>query len=267
MCVFRKQKCRHQFTLIELLVVIAIIAILAGILMPALSSARERGRSITCVNNLKTLSVAWNMYAQDNDGHMLQIQSFKNAKFANFASSKINWYEYIAATYLLNSAAPESFKEGKSTGADKVLSCPNADPKIRVYSSVDIPICYGMNPGLSVGAYTGYDLTKYTQVSKVGKIVNYATETMVMADTWKYYTLPGKDTLIANGTNSVWILWSWKKANVGVAGAHSGRMNALFLNGAVKTIDRFAYNFNSGGVNMWDITGTNYVAYTGEPEL
>ena len=56
------------FTLIELLVVIAIIAILAAILMPALSQARERGKSATCINNMKTLGLATMGYQEDFNG-------------------------------------------------------------------------------------------------------------------------------------------------------------------------------------------------------
>jgi prepilin-type N-terminal cleavage/methylation domain-containing protein/prepilin-type processing-associated H-X9-DG protein len=54
------------FTLVELLVVIAIIALLMGVLMPALSRAREQGKRVVCLHNQRQLAVAWNIYADDN---------------------------------------------------------------------------------------------------------------------------------------------------------------------------------------------------------
>ena len=62
---------RLRFTLLELLITIAIIAILASLLLPGLNSAREAARKSTCMNNLKTIGTAANLYRQDFDDHIM----------------------------------------------------------------------------------------------------------------------------------------------------------------------------------------------------
>ncbi len=70
-----RTRLRRGFTLIELLVVIAIIAILMAILMPALNRAREQGKRAGCLNNLKQLTLAWIMYADENDDKIVNGDS------------------------------------------------------------------------------------------------------------------------------------------------------------------------------------------------
>jgi prepilin-type N-terminal cleavage/methylation domain-containing protein len=65
-------KCRRGFTLIELLVVIAIIALLMGILMPALSRVKKQARSVACQGLLKQWGTIWSMYCDDNDGRFCE---------------------------------------------------------------------------------------------------------------------------------------------------------------------------------------------------
>lgn len=69
---------RKGFTLIELLVVVAIIAILMAILIPTLNRAREQGKRAVCLNYLKSLTVAWIMYADENDDKIVNGEAYWN---------------------------------------------------------------------------------------------------------------------------------------------------------------------------------------------
>jgi len=68
--------CKRAFTLIELLVVIAIIGILASLLLPVLSRAKMRGYGAACLNNQRQLALAWHMYADDNEGRIVNFSTF-----------------------------------------------------------------------------------------------------------------------------------------------------------------------------------------------
>jgi prepilin-type N-terminal cleavage/methylation domain-containing protein/prepilin-type processing-associated H-X9-DG protein len=135
------------FTLIELLVVIAIVAVLAAILLPALSKAQERARAIICLNNTRQLDLAWQMYAGDNGERLPYNLGMAGSSFR----SNLNWVNNVMTWDLssdntnlatLTGASLGSFVSG-NTGiyrcpSDQVLSSIQRDAgwtmRIRSYS-------------------------------------------------------------------------------------------------------------------------------------
>ena len=90
-------KKTRGFTLIELLVVIAIIAILMGILMPSLQQVRKIAQGIVCTSNLRSLMIAWRVYADSNDDRLVACQDGMPGRpnwisgQLTFASAPVNW--------------------------------------------------------------------------------------------------------------------------------------------------------------------------------
>ena len=105
------KNARKEFTLIELLVVIAIIAILAGMLLPALGAAREKARRINCAGNLKQISLSCKMYANDYNEYFP----------TTLASSPV-----LSAIILTNSKDPFNLMmTSKYLDAAKIYVCPS----------------------------------------------------------------------------------------------------------------------------------------------
>ncbi len=138
---------RAAFTLIELLVVIAIIAILAAMLLPALSSAKERGKRAVCLGNLRQIGVGMAIYATDNQDYVVSARNIPGSNPERFVQIAINPPEAGAAATV-----------GLTVQTNNIWTCPNR-PGFPTYEAVypQYNIGYQYFGGIKTWLTRGYD--------------------------------------------------------------------------------------------------------------
>lgn len=119
-------KRRSAFTLVEVLVVAALIGILAALLLPALSKARERGSAIVCLNNTKQLALGWQLYADDHEG----VLPYNLVMSGTSLRTNLNWVNNVMTWDLsgdnTNSAAITRAALGSYiNGTAAIYRCPS----------------------------------------------------------------------------------------------------------------------------------------------
>lgn len=235
----RPEKRPAGFTLTELLVVMAVIGTLSSLLLPTLGSAKERARTIQCVNNLRQMGLAITLYAADFDDRLVPAEY--NIK--NGAEFEEGW-----ATLLRNGGyltAPTSPEYGRIADSKSVFRCPSGLAKVyevnpsarddsegakafaftshSTGTKYNLHCWYGLNAGLG-GAesrpFVRYPLDSGERiVNKLTSVSEFSFQTPAVFDGW--WLLNGKDE------------------RVNARHANRRQSNLLFLDGNVQTKNTF----------------------------
>lgn len=212
----------RYFTLIELLVVISIIAILAAMLLPALSSARASAKTAKCMANLKQIGTALAMYADDHDDWLPPGQMRDRS---SGTAKAVRWFEIIAP--------PDGAPYGISYDANakaSVFECPAESTNFGKYSDGEMQYThYGVNPyvmgGFNSNSYRIYQYRRmiYADPMQVKLVMdnNSPSEVSISAPSAASYRHGAGDSRISRNATSTEIPTS------------GGLCNVLFLDGHV----------------------------------
>ena len=246
-------KTKRGFTLIELLVVIAIIAILAALLLPALSRAKAKAKSINCISNEKQVMLATKLYLDDNSGSMVPLWVEQGA------SGWSSW-NYADATFVIQSPTylwwPDKLRLAGYAPAQNLFSCPALTQPATGASGNSVSANYSLGMGMNYPEYgcinplpgfssPVYGAARENSVGQPSQSIVFADAAGVSnpsepnPDNWTeiqgtgcaYFRVPSDVADYAGGDSRS-------------VPRHSGRVNAAFFDGHVAAVKNSSIGYN-----------------------
>lgn len=205
-----KMKTSRFFTLIELLVVIAIIAILASLLLPALSTTRDTAKRIHCLNNLRQVHLSWTLYVDDYDGRLPAVGT---AVWDGVYAGQTPWVGIMGDYW----GSAVEFTGQYVFKGDSILRCPEM-PFDPLFSSVQY-VHYGMN-SYGIGGNAAGSATPYRNVSDIALPAAQAA----LAD----------NNLESSGRSELGYYAFTPNSNYVTNFRHDGKINIVFCDGHVE---------------------------------